>query len=335
MTKEELLRTRNEVVVQMRGMFEWSETNPDEAVGIKDSYDEEKYKALNEQKEKHEAKLEAIDKVEAKLPAIDKESNVVKMADRLNISTDHAANITLQNRLVMENILTNKPVDAAAREAVAGFPSGYLSGLSENIQFQNNISRADNGVLFTDELSPEIVVKDAYVSSIADVCRRIPRSTGDQLKIDTVDLADDQGDVFAKPAGEGKYELQEPSFGQTIIDFDWFTSKRINLDWATMQDSPTPVRDTIIMAVRNRLRRTLMNTSTNGSAGIPGTLTANNKGFTEDVSLTQAAPTGSTTTISWEIIRAAIGMLDPLYAENAMVFMNNNCLLYTSPSPRD
>ena len=328
MTREQLEEKRIEAARKMQDMCVYADDDKDKKnpLRFKEVYDKDEFKKLHEAHADFQSKLIALDEFDAnKIPQVDRVPEVKTEADRRNISLDEmSATVEAKKEAIGAWVEGQNLSLEQAHMLTAASGINIDHGGNEKGAMEANISRtSDSGVLVDDVMLSSFITRKRFIGSLFMYCDIENVTTGNQRKAPTIDLRTTIGNVYGQPASEGNLPQSDPGFGSILVDTNVFTSLRIVLDWDAEADSPLPLLAGALNTMDVRLRRCGMQTSYQGSAGISGTLSPQNKGVLEDITTEHDAATGENDNISWTTIWGAIGKLDPAYQMNAGIFMNH------------
>ena len=326
MTREQLEEKRIEAARKMQDMCVYADDDKDKKnpLRFKDDYNKEEFSKLHEAHADYQEKLLALDEFDAnKIPQVDTVPEVKVEADRRNISTDEMSAIMEAKKEAVGIWVKGDTMTPEQKEMLSAGMS-ISHGGNQRGAMEANISRtSDSGVLVDDILLSTFITRKRYIGSMFMYCDIENVTTGNQRKAPVIDLTTEIGNVYTPAGSEGFLAKRDPNYSQILVDTDVFTSDRIVLDWDAEQDSPLPLLASAMNTMDVRMRRCGMQTSYQGSAGIAGSLSANNKGVVEGVTMEQTGESGETDNVSWSTIWKAIGKLDPDYQMNAGIFMNH------------
>ena len=349
MTLEELRKSRDESAAKVQAMFKRDDHQRLEPTETFDADERAKHLAHIDD---CDAKIEALVSEEARRADVDKNPAVKEYADKHNVSVDEASGVALRKKqalagyvlggamMAKDRALLNGVGEYAARNVVNLKDPNIGSWLPEDIRAEINRS-SDGGVLVDDMLEGGMVVRLALIASIYDVASKFNVPTGNSIKVNTSNLAGEVGQFFSKPGkvvgnknALDAYAADNPTAAQVQIDFDLLTSGILDADWEVMADSANDIVGWLRQTAQFRIDQATAFATTDGDAGVVGNASANNHGFTEDVTNEITLPNGVsaadggplTTLIRWEDFETARAAIDPLYHMNLRVFMNYNTL---------
>ena len=289
---------RNENGVLVNGDDPWSEDNQREYDALV-----REVRDIDDQIKRYEDMIDLIGEQA-------RDATIRADADRRGVSLDEAADKKLKFDAAFGKYLRvgMGAMDADERRILNAAQAQFEVGSNDG-----------GGYSVPDDLRGELLVKMKAFGGMREVSEVMSVSTGRQIEWPTTDPTSEEGEIVTETTAASSSNVE---MGQKTMQFDYWTSKIIEVTWEFLQDTAVDINSHITGRLATRIARGQNKAFTIGASS------GHVQGFTETATtgITAANSSSQVTDVKVGTLNQVMHSVDPAYRMNGRWMFNDKTL---------